>query len=407
MLPVMVTGGCGFIGSNFIRYLLEVDADVSVINFDSLTYAGNPANLEDVAQDRRYRFLRGDITNRKSVREAAGAGISAIINFAAESHVDRSIHDSSPFVRTNVVGTQVLLDAAREFSVPRYIQISTDEVYGSLGATGYFMEDSPLAPNSPYAASKASADLLVRSYIHTFALPATITRCSNNYGPFQFPEKLIPLFIMNLLRNEPIPVYGDGLNIRDWIHVRDHCAAIHRVWRSGRIGEVYNIGGRCERTNLDLTNTLLQVMGKSRSLIRFVKDRPGHDRRYAIDSTKLEQELGWRPRIPFDEGLRDTIHWYQDHSTWVSNIRTGQYLNYYERQYGKNETAKRREGETAKGGATGIRPVLRSNLPLTGKPTEVVGGLKAAGSRRKKLTTAKSRMTNRKTGRLKKEKRKQ
>jgi dTDP-glucose 4,6-dehydratase len=335
MPPLLVTGGCGFIGSNLIRYLLETDATVVVLNFDRLTYAGNLANLADLAGHPRYRFVRGDITDRKAVRAVVAEGVSGIINLAAESHVDRSIHDSGPFVHTNVQGTQVLLDAAREFRVPRYLQISTDEVYGSLGPTGSFTEDTPLGPNSPYAASKAAADLLVRSYVHTFGLPAVITRCSNNYGPYQFPEKLIPLFITNLLRDEPVPVYGDGQNVRDWIHVRDHCAAIERVWREGRVGEVYNIGGRCERSNLELTHTLLEVMGKPRSLIRYVPDRPGHDRRYAIDFGKIERELGWRPRVSFAEGLRDTVRWYTENPAWVANIRTGEYLKYYEKQYGR------------------------------------------------------------------------
>jgi dTDP-glucose 4,6-dehydratase len=329
-----VTGGCGFIGSNFVRYLLDKDPTLSVINFDQLTYAGNPANLADLTGHARYRFVKGDIADREQVRQAVGEGVSAIINFAAESHVDRSIHDSAPFVRTNIVGTQVLLDAAREFSVPRYLQVSTDEVYGSLGPAGYFTEETPLAPNSPYAASKAAADLLVRSYVHTFRLPAVITRCSNNYGPYQFPEKMLPLFITNLQRGEPVPVYGDGLNVRDWIHVRDHCAAIEQVWRNGRVGEVYNIGSRCERTNLELTQMLLDVMGKPRSLIRYVKDRPGHDRRYAIDCTKVERELGWRPRVPFGDGLRDTVRWYLEHEEWLTNIRSGEYLKYYQKQYG-------------------------------------------------------------------------
>src|SRR6266852_7907799 len=335
MRVVLVTGGCGFIGSNFIRSLLETDPDVSILNFDCLTYAGNPDNLNDLADDPRYQFVRGDITDRRAVRKAVGTSPSAVINFAAESHVDRSIHDSSPFIRTNILGTQILLDAVREFQVSRFVQISTDEVYGSLGATGYFTEATPLAPNSPYAASKAAADMVVKSYVHTFGVPALITRCSNNYGPCQFPEKLLPLFIMNLLHDEPVPVYGDGLNIRDWVHVRDHCAAIDRVWRNGRVGEVYNIGGRCERTNLDLTNTLLEIMDKPRSLIRFVRDRPGHDRRYAMDSAKIEQELGWKATIPFEEGLRETIRWYENHPEWVARIRTGEYLKYYERQYGR------------------------------------------------------------------------
>jgi dTDP-glucose 4,6-dehydratase len=331
----MITGGCGFIGSNFIHYLLATDPAATVINFDLLTYAGNLENLADLADQPRYRFVRGDIMDRDAVRAVVSAGVAGIINFSAESHVDRSIHDCGPFVRTNVLGTQVLLDAAREFRVPRYVQVSTDEVYGSLGPTGYFTEDTPLAPNSPYAASKAAADLLVRSYVHTFGLPALITRCSNNYGPYQFPEKLIPLFITNLQRDEPVPVYGDGQNVRDWIHVRDHCAAIERVWRDGKVGAVYNIGGRCEWTNLDLTHTLLDILGKPRSLIRYVPDRPGHDRRYAIDCTRMEQELGWQPRIAFADGLRQTVRWYQEHAAWVANIRTGDYLKYYERQYGQ------------------------------------------------------------------------
>jgi dTDP-glucose 4,6-dehydratase len=334
MLSVVVTGGCGFIGSNFVRYLLETEPDVTVVNFDALTYAGNLQNLADLAGHPRYRFVHGDITDRDAVRGVADAGVSALFNFAAESHVDRSIHDSGPFIRTNVLGTQVLLDAAREFRVPRYIQVSTDECYGSLGPTGAFKEDTPLAPNSPYAASKAAADMLVRSYVRTFGLPALITRCSNNYGPYQFPEKLIPLFITNLQRNEPVPVYGDGMNVRDWIHVRDHCAAIARVWKDGRPGEVYNIGGRCERTNLELTHALLDALGKPRSLIRYVPDRPGHDRRYAIDCSKIERELGWRPGIGFEEGLRETVRWYLEHADWVAGIRTGEYLKYYERQYG-------------------------------------------------------------------------
>jgi dTDP-glucose 4,6-dehydratase len=334
MIHVLVTGGCGFIGSNFVHYLLETDSDVCVINFDCLAYAGNLANLADVADHPRCRLIAADITDREAVRKAFADGIQSVINFAAESHVDRSIHDSGPFVRTNILGTQTLLDVAREFGVERYLQISTDEVYGSLGPTGAFTEETPLAPNSPYAASKAAADLLVRSYVHTYSFPALITRCSNNYGPYQFPEKLIPLFISNLLRDESVPVYGDGLNVRDWIHVVDHCAAIHRVWKAGRVGEVYNIGGRCEQTNLDLTYALLEATGKPRSLIRYVKDRPGHDRRYAIDCAKIERELGWKPAIPFEQGLRDTVRWYQEHDDWVANIRNGDYLKYYERQYG-------------------------------------------------------------------------
>jgi dTDP-glucose 4,6-dehydratase len=335
MHQIVVTGGCGFIGSNFIRLVLETAPDVAVINVDYLTYAGNLANLADLASHPRYKFVKADVTDREAMRNVIKAGVQGVIHFAAESHVDRSIHDSGPFVRTNVLGTQVLLDAAREAKVDRYLQVSTDEVYGSLGATGYFTEDTPIAPNSPYSASKAAADLLVRSYVHTFHMPALITRCSNNYGPYQFPEKLLPLFITNLLRDEPVPVYGDGKNVRDWIHVRDHCAAIFEVYRKGRVGEVYNIGGKCEKTNLELTHTLLDVMRKPRTLIRYVKDRPGHDLRYAIDCAKMEKELGWQPQITFEKGLEDTIRWYEQNTAWTANIRSGDYLKYYEKQYGK------------------------------------------------------------------------
>jgi dTDP-glucose 4,6-dehydratase len=321
MSIVLVTGGCGFIGSNFVRHLLEQELASGVINLDALTYAGNPDNLTDLAAEPRYRFIHGDITDRNVVRDAVRGGVDAIVNFAAESHVDRSINDSGPFVHTNVLGTQVLLDAAREFKVGRFLQISTDEVYGSLGPTGYFTEATPLAPNSPYAASKAAADMLVHSYVHTFGIPALITRCSNNYGPYQFPEKVIPLFITNLLRDKPVPVYGDGQNIRDWIHVRDHCAAVLKVLREGRTGQVYNIGGRCEKTNLYLTHTLLRIMDKPTSLINYVTDRLGHDRRYAIDCSKIEKELGWRPAIDFDAGLRQTVEWYKNNEAWVAKLR--------------------------------------------------------------------------------------
>jgi len=334
MPPLLVTGGCGFIGSNFVRHLIESDPSVSIVNFDALTYAGNLANLTDLEGHSRYQFVRGDVADRAVVRNVVERGVCGIIHFAAESHVDRSIQDSGPFVRTNVVGTQVLLDAAKEFKVPRYVQVSTDEVYGSLGPTGAFTEETPLAPNSPYAASKAAADLLVRSYVHTFGLNAVITRCSNNYGPYQFPEKLIPLFISNLLHDQPVPVYGDGMQVRDWIHVRDHNAAVELVWRKGKAGEVYNIGGRCEKPNLELTHLLLELLGKPKTLIRYVQDRPGHDRRYAIDCSKIERELGWKPVISFADGLKDTIRWYLDNQAWVNTIRSGDYLKYYEKQYG-------------------------------------------------------------------------
>jgi dTDP-glucose 4,6-dehydratase len=333
MPTVLVTGGAGFIGSNFIQHLLATDSAARIINFDSLTYAGNLANLADVAANPRYTFVKGDITDREQVR-AAMRGITDIIHFAAESHVDRSIQDSGPFVRTNVIGTQILLDAAREFGVKKYVQVSTDEVYGSLGPTGLFTEETPLQPNSPYSASKAAADLLVRAYHHTFGLHAVTTRCSNNYGPYQFPEKLIPLFVSNLLTDEPVPVYGDGMQIRDWIHVLDHCRGVEAAWRKGKPGEVYNFGGRCEMPNIELTKLLLRLLGKPETLIRYVKDRPGHDRRYAIDCSKAERELGWTPRVPFDRGLAETIEWYRANAAWVAAIKSGAYREYYEKQYG-------------------------------------------------------------------------
>jgi dTDP-glucose 4,6-dehydratase len=334
MIRIVVTGGCGFIGTNLIRYLLDTEPEATICNLDSLTYAGNPENLADLAEHPRYQFCHGDVTDPAAVDQALADGADALIHLAAESHVDRSILDSGPFVRTNVLGTQVVLDAVRRHQVPRLVHVSTDEVFGSLGPTGAFTEDSPLAPNSPYAASKAAADLLVRSYVHTYGVPAVITRCGNNYGPYQFPEKLIPLFITNLLRGESVPVYGDGMQVRDWIHVRDHCAAIDLVRRRGRVGEVYNIGGRCEKSNLELTHLLLGLLHRPPSMIRHVADRPGHDRRYALDCGKLERELGWRPAIAFAEGLRDTVRWYQEHDAWVQRVRSGAYRTYYQQQYG-------------------------------------------------------------------------
>ncbi len=334
MSKLLVTGGCGFIGSNFIRHLLATDPTVRIVNFDGLTYAGNLANLKDVESQLRYKFVKGDIADREQVRAVMQTGITDVIHFAAESHVDRSIQDSGPFLRTNVIGTQILLDAAREFNVKKYVQVSTDEVYGSLGDTGSFTEETPLHPNSPYSASKAGADMLVQAYQHTFDMPAVITRCSNNYGPYQFPEKLIPLFIINIMRNEQVPVYGDGQQVRDWIHVLDHCTGVEAAWRSGKPGEVYNFGGRCEKTNLDLTHTLLDLLGKPHTLIKYVKDRPGHDRRYAIDCAKAERELGWTPKWTFEKGIRDTIDWYKDNPGWIDGIMNKDYLKYYEKQYG-------------------------------------------------------------------------
>jgi len=334
MTTVLVTGGAGFIGSNFVRNLLATDPEVRVVNFDALTYAGNLANLADVAGNPRYAFVKGDVTDREQVR-AAMSGVTDVIHFAAESHVDRSIQDSGPFVRTNVIGTQNLLDAAREFNVRKYVQVSTDEVYGSLGPTGLFTEETPLQPNSPYSASKAASDLLVRAYYHTFGLHAVTTRCSNNYGPYQFPEKLIPLFVSNLLADQPVPVYGDGMQIRDWILVLDHCRGVEAAWRKGKAGEVYNFGGRYEMPNIELTKLLLKLLGKPETLIRYVKDRPGHDRRYAIDCSKAERELGWVPQVPFDRGLAETIDWYKANAAWVAEIKSGAYREYFEKQYGK------------------------------------------------------------------------
>lgn len=312
----LVTGGSGFIGSNFVRFLLEYQPGVRVVNLDLLTYAGNPANLADVSTHPYYTFVQGDICDLSLVNEVVSQGVNVIVNFAAESHVDRSIADPAIFVRTNVLGTQVLLDAAVRHKIQKFVQISTDEVYGSLGPEGYFTEDTPLAPNSPYSASKAGADMIVRAYHHTFGLPVNITRCSNNYGPYQFPEKLIPFFITRALSNEPLPLYGDGQNVRDWLHVEDHCRAIDLVVRHGKPGEVYNIGGNSEMTNLSITRQILAALGRQETLIHFVTDRPGHDRRYAIDATKIQQELDWRPRRRFTEGLDQTIRWYLDNESW-------------------------------------------------------------------------------------------
>jgi dTDP-glucose 4,6-dehydratase len=339
-MKILVTGGAGFIGSNFIRHMLKTHPDCRIVNLDSLTYAGNLENLRTVAEEEgagsgaRYRFVKGDIGDMQLVDRIVAEGMDAIINFAAESHVDRSIDNAGVFIKTNIMGTQVLLDAALRHQVQRYIQISTDEVYGSLGPTGKFTETTPIAPNSPYSASKAGADLLVRSYYETFKLPALITRCSNNYGPYQFPEKLIPLFITNPLRDQQLPLYGDGLNVRDWIHVQDHCAAIDCVLQRGTPGEVYNIGGNCERTNREITSIILQELGKTDALIRFVKDRPGHDRRYAIDCTKIMQELGWTQNYDFQTGMQETIAWYINNRAWWARVKSGEYLDFYQRWYG-------------------------------------------------------------------------
>jgi dTDP-glucose 4,6-dehydratase len=339
-LRLLVAGGAGFIGSNFVRYLLGAHPDWRVVNVDKLTYAGNLANLADVAGDPRYRFHRADICDAGEIaRIFSEEKPDAVVNFAAETHVDRSIDDPSLFLRTNVLGTQVLMDASRKTGVVRYLQISTDEVYGSLGTTGRFSEDSPLRPNSPYAASKTAADLLARSYFKTFGLPVLVTRCSNNYGPYQFPEKLIPFFVTLLREGKPVPVYGDGQNVRDWIHVDDHSRAVEAVLLRGRPGEVYNVGGGNERTNIEITKMLLAAMGKDESSMKFVPDRPGHDRRYAIDDTKIRAELGLSPAVPFDEGLRATVRWYLENEPWWRAVKSGEYQSFYDRWYVRRDRA--------------------------------------------------------------------
>lgn len=323
-MKILVTGGAGFIGSHFIRYILRNYPHNTIINLDLLTYAGNLESLRDIAQNPNYQFVHGDICNSELVERILSEGesvVDTIINFAAESHVDRSIVEPERFVRTNVLGTQNLLEAARKHKVKKFIQISTDEVYGSLGENGYFTEKTPLAPNSPYSASKAGADLLVRSYYHTYGIPVNITRCSNNYGPFQFPEKLIPLMVINAIQDKKLPVYGDGTNIRDWLHVEDHCSAIDLVCRKGKPGEVYNIGGNNEWTNIELVKKILSLLGKSEDLLYFAVDRPGHDFRYAIDATKIRKELGWKPSYSFETGLKQTVNWYVQNRDWWIRIQ--------------------------------------------------------------------------------------
>jgi dTDP-glucose 4,6-dehydratase len=330
---ILATGGCGFIGSNFVRYMLR-NYDYTVINVDKLSYAGNLENLSDVSDHPKYEFVKGDIADKALIDGLASKGVDVVINFAAESHVDRSIEDPRVFIETNVLGTQVLLEAARKHGISRFIQISTDEVYGSLGPTGAFTEITPLAPNSPYSASKTAADLLVRAYCKTYGLATIITRCSNNYGPYQFPEKLIPLMISNALEDKPLPVYGDGMNVRDWIYVEDHCRAIDVITHRGREGEVYNIGASNEVPNLEIVKTILSRLNKPESLIKFVDDRPGHDRRYAIDSTKLRNDLGWDITYSFEDAMDLTIRWYVQNQDWWRKIKSGEYLSYYERMYG-------------------------------------------------------------------------
>lgn len=353
MKNVLVTGGAGFIGSNFIHYILETQQDVGVlVNLDLLTYAGNLENLRSVESNPRYHFVQGDVRDRKLVDTLFQKyQFDTVVHFAAESHVDRSIVEPEVFLTTNVIGTQTLLDAAKKHwkLAPedkysrvyrpgvRYLQVSTDEVYGALGKEGMFTETTPLSPNSPYSASKAGADLIVRAYHETYGLPVNITRCSNNYGPYQFPEKLIPLMIHNALEDKPLPVYGDGLQIRDWLHVKDHCAAITAVLKKGRPGEVYNVGGNNEKSNLEIVRLILRELGKPESLITHVQDRPGHDRRYAIDNSRITRELGWKPAYTFEQGMKETVRWYLDNQAWTERVTSGEYHNYYHEMYGTAE----------------------------------------------------------------------
>mgnify|MGYP001074429206 CR=1 FL=1 len=336
-MKVLLTGGCGFIGTNLIRFILENRPDWSVVNLDLLTYAGNLENTMGLekAYPGRYAFIKADIADSKAVEAVfSSTSFDLVLNLAAESHVDRSIEDAGIFIRTNIMGVQVLLDAALRHKVKRFLHVSTDEVYGSLGKSGKFTETLPMAPNSPYSASKGAADLLVRSYVKTFGMDAVITRCSNNYGPYQFPEKLIPLMVLNAYRDRELPVYGDGKNVRDWIYVDDHCRGIVMVAEKGRTGEAYNMGGDAEKENIQIVGTILSSLNKPESLIRYVKDRPGHDFRYAMDFSKIEAELGWKPEVDFEGGIKKTIAWYLNNQSWWEKILSGDYTNYYERMYG-------------------------------------------------------------------------
>ncbi|MCO5388447.1 dTDP-glucose 4,6-dehydratase [Desulfosporosinus sp.] len=346
---ILVTGGAGFIGSNFVKTMLYKHPNYKIINVDALTYAGNLENLQAISDNYNYSFIKADIRDRQRMEEIfLTYNIDTVVNFAAESHVDRSIEEPEVFLTTNVIGTQVLLDVAKKYwklnpndkhckkykPGVKFIQVSTDEVYGALGETGMFVESMPLMPNSPYSASKASADMIVRAYNETFGTPVNITRCSNNYGPNQFPEKLIPLMINNCLKEKELPVYGDGMQVRDWLHVSDHCTAIDAVLHKGRDGEVYNIGGNNEKANLEIVKLIINTLGKSEELIKYVKDRPGHDRRYAIDNTKITTELGWEPAYTFEQGIKETIDWYLENTEWMENIASGDYANYYKKMYG-------------------------------------------------------------------------
>ncbi|MBQ3022806.1 MAG: dTDP-glucose 4,6-dehydratase [Clostridia bacterium] len=336
-MKILVTGGAGFIGSNFIYYMLEKHPDYKLVCLDALTYAGNLETLEDAMKNENFKFVKGDITDREAVRKLFGEEkFDIVVNFAAESHVDRSIETPEVFLKTNILGTQVLMDASREFEVKRYHQVSTDEVYGDLPLDRpdlFFTEETPIHTSSPYSASKAAADLLVSAYHRTYNFPATISRCSNNYGPFHFPEKLIPLMIANALADKPLPVYGEGLNIRDWLYVEDHCSAIDLIIHNGRVGEVYNIGGHNEKANIDVVKIIIKELGKSEELITYVTDRKGHDMRYAIDPAKIHAELGWLPATKFDDGIKKTIKWYLDNKPWWENIISGEYKEYYKKMY--------------------------------------------------------------------------
>jgi dTDP-glucose 4,6-dehydratase len=348
MKTILITGGAGFIGSNFVKLMLEKHTEYKIINIDALTYAGNLENLKDIDGNPNYEFIKVDIRDRDKIEEIfKNNDITSVVNFAAESHVDRSIEEPEVFLTTNIIGTQVLLDTAKKYwklnSSDKYckeykpgvkfLQVSTDEVYGALGETGMFVETMPLMPNSPYSASKASADMIVRAYNETFGMPVNITRCSNNYGPYQFPEKLIPLMINNCLKEKDLPVYGDGRQVRDWLHVSDHCSAIDTVLHKGKDGEVYNIGGNNEKANISIVKLIIGTLGKTEDLIKYVKDRPGHDRRYAIDNTKITTELGWEPAYTFEQGMKETIQWYLDNTEWIENIISGDYANYYDKMY--------------------------------------------------------------------------
>lgn len=337
MKKILVTGGAGFIGANFVQYMVNKYNQYKIVNLDDLTYAGNLESLKSLEGNKNYKFIKGNISDREFVFKVfKEEKFNIVVNFAAESHVDRSVDDPGIFVTTNIVGTQVLLDASKEYGVERYHQVSTDEVYGDLPLDRpdlFFYENTPINPSSPYSASKAAADLLVQSYYRTFRLPVTISRCSNNYGPYHFPEKLIPLMISRAINNETLPIYGDGKNIRDWLHVEDHCYAIDIIIHKGKAGEVYNIGGHNEKTNLDVVKIILKELNKPESLIRYIKDRPGHDLRYAIDPTKIESELNWKPRYKFETGIIQTIRWYIDNKEWWQNIVSGEYKDYYKKMY--------------------------------------------------------------------------